>query len=145
MEQQPIIKTVPNQRIICIKNKSPADRQHRYTIISLEALSEASKNLLSVGGFKLYIYFAQNQENYTFALSSKAFMEWASLGRDAYTTAFNELVDKGYLIQDNKQANKYYFYDKAQPTNKQQTIQINELSEACRYSHYDEYIADYYF
>ena len=37
-------------------------------------------------------------------------MEWSGLKDKAYKTGFNELVDKGYLIQDNKQKNKYKFY-----------------------------------
>ena len=39
-------------------------------------------------------------------------MEWSGLGKQAYSTAFDELKSKGYLIKDKKQDNKYCFYDK---------------------------------
>lgn len=41
-------------------------------------------------------------------------MSWSGLGKQAYRTAFNELVKEGYLIQDSEQSNLYYFYDKSQ-------------------------------
>ena len=108
-----IIKTVPNQRIIDI-NKSPTDKQHLYTTNNLASIDEAASRLQSIGGFKLYIYLAKNQNKYTFALSSSDFMEWSGLGKQAYSTAFDDLINQGYLIQDKKQKNKYSFFDKAQ-------------------------------
>ena len=41
-------------------------------------------------------------------------MQWSGLGKKAYTTGFNELVDKGYLIQDKQYQTKYKFYDTPQ-------------------------------
>lgn len=122
------IETVPYQRIIEV-NKQPADKQHLYTTNNLSAIDEASFNLQSVGGFKLYIYLAKNQNKYTFALSRRAFMQWSGLKDKAYTTGFNELVDKGYLIQDDKQKNKYKFYDKSQKEEQQIDDVIIEYAE----------------
>lgn len=122
------IETVPNQRIIEV-NKAPADKQHLYTSNNLSAIDEASFNLQSIGGYKLYIYLAKNQNKYTFALSRRAFMEWSGLKDKAYKTGFNELVDKGYLIQDNKQKNKYKFYDKSQKEEQQIDDVIIEYAE----------------
>ena len=113
------IKTVPNQRIIEV-NKEPTDKTHKYTANNLSALDEAAARLITVGGFKLYIYLAKNQDKCCFALSSSDFYKWSSLGKAAYTTAFQELKDKGYLVQSKQQANKYIFYDKAQK-NKEET------------------------
>lgn len=113
------IKTVPYQRIIQV-NKEPTDKQHLYTANNISAIDEAAGRLQSIGGFKLYIYLAKNQNKYTFALSSKDFQEWASLGKQAYTTAFTDLVNQGYLVQDKIQQNKYLFYDKAQPKEEKQ-------------------------
>lgn len=118
------IKTVPNQRVISI-NKEPTDKQHLYTANNLIALDEAATRLQSIGGFKLYIYLAKNQNNYTFALSSKDFMQWSGLGKQAYTSAFEDLVRQGYLIQDKKQKNKYTFYDKSQ----QQEYQKEQIDD----------------
>ena len=123
-----VIETVPNQRIIEV-NKEPADKQHLYTANNLSAIDEASFNLQSIGGYKLYIYLAKNQNKYTFALSRRAFMEWSGLKDKAYKTGFNELVDKGYLIQDNKQKNKYKFYDKSQKEEQQIDDIIIEYAE----------------
>lgn len=47
-------------------------------------------------------------------------MEWSGLGKQAYSTAFDDLVNQGYLIQDKKQKNKYSFFDKAQPIDKEE-------------------------
>lgn len=41
-------------------------------------------------------------------------MQWSGLGKQAYRTAFEELIKEGYLIQDSKQGNLYHFYDKSQ-------------------------------
>lgn len=123
-----VIETVPNQRIIEV-NKEPADKQHLYTANNLSAIDEASFNLQSIGGYKLYIYLAKNQNKYTFALSRRAFMEWSGLKDKAYKTGFNELVDKGYLIQDDKQKNKYKFYDKSQKEEQQIDDVIIEYAE----------------
>lgn len=117
------IKTVPNQRVITI-HKEPTDRQHKYTINNLEALNLAVNDLQSKVGIKLYLYFASNQNEYRFALSSSDFCEWAGCGIKAYNTAFEELEKKGYLIQKIGTETIYTFYDKAQ--NKQPTEEIEE-------------------
>lgn len=114
------IKTVPHQRVIEV-NKEPTDKQHLYTANNLAAIDEAAGKLQSIGGFKLYIYLAKNQNKYTFALSSADFMEWSGLGKQAYSTAFDDLIKQGYLKQDKKLKNKYSFFDKAQPSDKEET------------------------
>lgn len=105
------IKTVPHQRTIKV-GKSTTDKSHKYTTNNLEALAEASKNLQSLGGFKLYMYLAKNQENYELALSNADFKEWSGLERRAYTTAFEELKEKGYLVPLNDSESIYFFRDK---------------------------------
>ena len=113
------IKTVPNQRVLLIK-KEPAGKNNLYTVNNLDALDEAAFNLQSKGGFKLYVYFAKNQDKYQFALSSKDFLAWSGLGIAAYNTAFDELVEKGYLVETAK--NRYTFYDKSQKEKKEKVI-----------------------
>lgn len=110
------MKTVPNQRQITV-SKEKTDKQHRYTANNLEALDEAARRLQSKGGFKLYMYFAKNQDKYSFALSSADFCEWSGLGIGAYNTAFEELKEQGYLIpknSGNKKETVFVFYDKSQ-------------------------------
>lgn len=79
---------------------------------NLSAIDEAARLLQSKGGFKLYMYFAKNQNKYAFALSSSDFMEWSGLAYSAYTSAFKELVQHGFLVQNPKKENEYFFYDK---------------------------------
>lgn len=105
------LKTVPHQRTVKV-SKSATDKTHKYTTNNLEALAEASKNLQSLGGFKLYMYLAKNQESYELALSNADFKEWSGLERRAYTTAFEELKEKGYLVPLNDSESIYFFRDK---------------------------------
>ena len=104
---------VPNQRVITV-SKAPCDKLHRYTANNLEALDEAAGRLVEKASFKLYIYLAKNQDKYNFNLSSSHFMQWASVGKTAYTTAFDELVREGYLVQKQGTKDIYTFYDKSQ-------------------------------
>lgn len=105
-------RTVPNQRTIIV-HKSPTNKQNLYATLNLSALDEAASQIESQGGFKLYIYLAKNQNNYDFALSSSHFQEWSGCGKQAYTSGFNELVEKGYLVPNPKVKNGFIFYDKA--------------------------------
>lgn len=106
------MKTVPNQRIIKIK-KEPTDKEHKYTMNNLNALNEALEQLDTKGGFKLYMYLAKNQNNYELALSSADIKECCGLAYTAYTTAFKELIDKGYLVPVNQKQTLFIFRDKA--------------------------------
>lgn len=107
------IKRYANQRIVSI-NKDKCDKQNKYTVNNLAALDKAANTLVTKGGFKLYMYLAKNQDNYTFALSSKDFMNWSNLSIAAYRTAFNELVEEKYLIQNDDNDTSYSFYDTPQ-------------------------------
>lgn len=107
------IKTVPNQRIVTV-SKAPTDKKNLYTTNNLDALDEAAGRLKSLGGFKLYMYLAKNQNEYEFALSSNHFQLWSRMGIKAYRTAFDELLSQGYLVRKNDNSNIYIFYDKAQ-------------------------------
>lgn len=104
---------VPHQREITV-HKEQCDKRHKYTANNLAALDEAAGRLQSKGGFKLYMYLAKNQDKYNFNLSSSDFMQWSGLGYRAYTTAFTELVEEGYLLLKEDTEDIYTFYDKAQ-------------------------------
>ena len=102
-------KTVPNQRIITIDNKMPCNdksKDNYYARINLNAMDAAAQKL-DAGAFKLWIYFAKNQEGYEFALSSKAVEETFGMKIKQYTNAFNQLVELGYLVNTN--GNNYAF------------------------------------
>ena len=127
------IKTVPYQRTIKV-SKSATDKAHKYTMHNLEALAEASKNLQTLGGFKLYMYLAKNQDDYEFALSSADFKEWSGLGLRAYTTAFEELKSKGYLIALNDSETIYCFRDKLDIEPPQKIISTKEKYAPTQYT-----------
>lgn len=122
------MKTVPNQRIIKIK-KEPTDKEHKYTMNNLNALNEALEKLDTKGGFKLYMYFAKNQNNYEFALSSADVKECCGLAYTAYTTAFKELVDKGYLVPTNEKQTLFIFRDKANSTIENNDKKFNSIEQ----------------
>jgi hypothetical protein len=73
-------KTSPNQKTITIK-KEKADNKNYYCKINLSALECAATDLKS-GAFKLWIYFAKNQDNYSFGLSNKAVAETFGIKKD---------------------------------------------------------------
>ena len=64
-----VFKSSPNQKTITVK-KEQCDKQNYYAAINLKALESAATQLKS-GAFKLWIYFAKNQNNFSFALSNK--------------------------------------------------------------------------
>lgn len=118
------IEVVPNQRIITI-HKEPTNKKNKYTMNNIEALEEAVKKLQSKCGFKLYMYFAKNQDTYQTALSSSDFCEWAKCGMTAYNSAFKELEEKGYLVNVAGTNTIYTFYDKARE--KEDTTDVKEV------------------
>ena len=100
--------SVPNQRIITVQ-KAKADKNHLYTTINLDSLQRACKCLKTIGGIKLFLYMAKNQNKYTFELSRASFMEWSGLAETAYRSGITELIDKGYLV--NTRGNSYVFQE----------------------------------
>ena len=75
-----IIKTSPNQKVIQVK-KEKCDKQNYYAAINLNALENAATQLKS-GAFKLWVYFAKNQDGFTLALSNKAVADTFGIKKD---------------------------------------------------------------
>lgn len=73
-------KTSPNQKTITVE-KEKCDKQHLYTTINLLALETAGAEL-KAGAFKLWVYIAKNQNNFTFGLSNKAVAECFGIKKD---------------------------------------------------------------
>lgn len=105
-------KTYPNQKKIKVK-KEKCDKQNKYTMINLNALENAGIDL-KAGAFKLWIYLAKNQDNFTFGLSNKATEETFGIKKDQYDKAIKELIEKGYLIEISK--NNYEFRELKEKT-----------------------------
>ena len=106
-------KKVPKQRQITVKRTND-DKAKPFIYVSHNIIDEAVNRLQSLGGFKLYIYILKNKPNEAFNLYSSDFMKWSGLSRTAYGTAFDELVDEGYLILKEGTSTIYTFYAKSQ-------------------------------
>lgn len=105
-------KTSPNQKTITVV-KEKTDKQNLYCKINLNALESAAADL-QAGAFKLWIYFAKNQDNFVFGLSNKAVAEMFGIKKDQYDKAVKELIQKGYLIETSK--NHYNFKELKEKT-----------------------------
>jgi archaellin len=101
------IKTSANQKVVKV-SKEVCDKGHLYATINLEAMSKAACDL-DAGAFKLWCYFAKNQNGYEFALSSKDVGQNFGMKIKQYNNAVKELIDKGYLVIS--KGNNYIFYE----------------------------------
>ncbi|MBR5823810.1 MAG: hypothetical protein IKY67_06675 [Paludibacteraceae bacterium] len=72
-------------------------------------MEEAARDL-DAGAFKLWCYFAKNQNCYDFDLSSKAVEETFGIKIKQYNNAIKELESKGYLVIT--KGNNYNFFEK---------------------------------
>ena len=100
--------SVPNQKHIVV-HKEKCDGSSRdtyYTSINLNALEAAALDL-DAGAFKLWIYFAKNQNNYEFDLSNKAVELTFGMKIKQYNNAVAQLIAKKYLV--NIAGNIYVF------------------------------------
>lgn len=92
------MRTNPNQKTITV-NKIKCDKNNLYMMTNLKALQYAAQDL-KAGAFKLWIYFSQNQNGYSFALSNKDVNDSFGIKKDQYDSAIKELEVKGYLINN---------------------------------------------
>lgn len=100
-------KKVPNQKEIIV-DKEKCNRENLYATVNLAAMDKAAQNL-DAGAFKLWMYFAKNQDGYKFALSSKAVERDFGVKIKQYNNAIKELTDKGYLVHT--QGDSYEFHE----------------------------------
>lgn len=75
--------------------------------IGLEEIREAAKNL-SPSALKLYLYFAENEDDWDFFLSPKDFQNTYDVAESTYRKAKTELIEKGYIIE--LEGNKFDFF-----------------------------------
>ena len=109
MENEKKIFSVPNQKIIKIKHDL-CDKGHIYATCNVNSNRKALKEL-SPNTYKVYMYFALNQNNYTFALSCQAVQNATGMSDKTYQKAVHELIDKGYLEAAVDKGNMYTFYE----------------------------------
>ena len=102
----------PNQRMITVKRESLYDRK-AYFKISQKSL-QAAMNRLSGNALKLYLYFCANADEYSFYFRSKDFYEnIAKMSEKTYQKVFKELIEEGYLVQEDPEngKNTFTFYE----------------------------------
>ena len=100
--------TVPNQKVVTI-HKEPCNKSNLYCTINLDALRAASAALTS-GGLALWLFYASNQNGYTFATGNTLARETMGIKKDAYDRATGELIRLGYLTH--KCGNCFTFNEK---------------------------------
>ena len=103
--------SVANQKIIQLAPRTARDKIHLYATINLDAL-QAAMQVLNGSGLKLWLYLNKNQNNYKLELSRVACAGWG-IKKDSYYSAVDELIKKGFLVQDHYGSNVYWFYEKA--------------------------------
>ena len=119
------IKTVPNQKVVEIGPKVACDKDNIYCRINKDTMLAAMRDLkeptivtgkktVAKEAFMLYMFFASNVSGYTFALSQTAILEETGIKKDAYQSAVNFLIAKGYLIPKRDGSNCFTFYEKPQ-------------------------------
>lgn len=98
---------MPNQILITDTIKRPCNKGTLYTCINLDSLYTAMMRLHGEH-FKVWCYFAENAEHYSFKLSSKDVCEKCNIGRDTFTKALTALKENGYLVET---PGGFAFYD----------------------------------
>ena len=114
-------KKVPNQKEVVV-SKEKCNKENLYATINLAAMDKAAQDL-DAGAFKLWTYFAKNQNGYKFALSSKAVERDFGIKIKQYNNAIKELTDKGYLVHI--QGDSYEFHELTVIT-KEDNVEIKE-------------------
>lgn len=99
----------PNQRYVKV-NKKECSQKELYAKINIEAMNNAMRNL-KPNAYKLWCYFAKNQDNYELWLSQLDVHEVTGMSESTYHRAFDELANKQYLIPANSSGRYYKFYE----------------------------------
>lgn len=102
-------KTVPNQKVVKVQ-KELCNKQNIYAAINIDAMESAAR-ALDAGAFKLWVYFAKNQDGYEFALSSKEVEVTFGMKIKQYNNAVDNLIEAGYLVRQGD-SNTYHFNEK---------------------------------
>lgn len=103
--------SVPNQKIVQLARRTARDKNHLYAMINIDAL-QAAMQVLNGSGLKLWLYLNKNQDNYRTELSRVDCAKWG-IKKDSYYSAFDELIKKGFLVQDHYGSNVFWFHEKA--------------------------------
>lgn len=97
-------KSYPNQTKITIHKRH---WEGHYLMIGFDEIQMAANDLTHTG-LKLYLYLAQNVDEYEFWLSPKDVLNHYSMSKSSFDRAKKELIDKGYIVQNGN--NSFAFY-----------------------------------
>lgn len=103
--------SVPNQKTVQLATRTKRDADNLYSMNNLDALQMAMQ-VLNGSGLKLWLYMNKNQDGYKFELSRVDCAKWG-IKKDSYYSAVEELINKGFLVQDHYGSNHYWFHEKA--------------------------------
>lgn len=103
--------SVPNQKTVKLAPRVRRDAEHLYSMNNLDAL-QAAMQTLNGSGLKLWLYLNKNQDGYRFELSRIDCAKWG-IKKDSYYSAVEELIQKGFLVQDHYGSNMFWFHEAA--------------------------------
>lgn len=97
--------TYPNQRKIIISKG-----QHKTTVnIDRDALYAACQDLSS-SELRLWIYLADNQDEFELYLYTNQIEKKVGMKKGAYHRAFDKLIEKSYIVPNENSKNVFKFY-----------------------------------
>ena len=102
----------PNQRKIRV-NREKVERNSglNFACIYKENIFEAMRDLKN-STFKVWLFLASNKNLYCLEYSPAYLSKVIKISIQTAKTSFNELKEKGYLVQDDSDSNTYNFYEK---------------------------------
>lgn len=129
-----------NQRAIRVtRDKVLKNSGRKYACIYKENIFDACYNL-KPSTFKVWMFLASNQDNYTCEYSPSYLSKVINVSIPTAKSAFTELKDKNYLIQDEEHDYLYYFYERPYKKVEKRTI-YNEFTGEYQNLSYQETIS----
>lgn len=118
-----IYQTSANQKTITTK-KTLSDKDHLYGVMNVEAMLSAAHRL-SDRAYKLYVRMMLHQDGHTYALSPVEINGAIGMSDKRYREAVKELIDKGYLVQNEKHKSLYTIFEYPEKDNPAFAIQTD--------------------
>lgn len=102
----------PNQKIVKIISEPHNGEAGTYGCVDRKAADIVARLFHSHGStMALYYYLALNQNGYVLALSPKALEASIGISKKQYDRAVANLIDNGFLEQEQGESNSYLFYE----------------------------------
>lgn len=130
----------PNQKLYIVNKK--IEEGDVFIMLKWEEYCAAAREL-SPSALNLYMYLAKNKDGYEFFFSSKDYCQTFNVVDKTYRNARNELINKGYLKEEEK--NKVQFSSSAAFKETKESLQeeLKRLTELLKLQGEDIYL-DFY-